>query len=300
MTITTGNSTSRQTTPPAASTLIYRQSISTRVTHWLWAIALFFMVTSGLQIFNAHPILYLGRQSGFGDKHYLGAQAEQGNAQFNNTVLDIHAAKRDNGTIGETEIFGHAFDTTGFLGKSGPANDPTYQAFPQWATIPSYYDLGTGRVVHLFFAWILVVTWLVWLGASIFNGHLWRDIVPGLRDLRRLPRDILDHLRLRLAHGRSYNVLQKLSYAFILLVVIPGMILTGLTMSPGMDSAWPWLLELFGGRQTARLLHFCGLLTLIAFFVVHIVMVVLAGPINELRSMITGWYRGRPEAAGEA
>ena len=295
-----GKTPARETASRPAGALIYRQSVWTRVTHFIWAIALFFMVTSGLQIFNAHPILYFGRQSGFGDKHYLGPQAGHGNAQFNNTVLDIHAAKRGDGTVGVTEIFGHAFDTTGFLGKSGPANDPTYQAFPQWATIPSYYDLGTGRVVHFFFAWILVATWFVWLVASLVNGHLWRDIVPGPRDLRRLPRDVLDHLRLRLPHGRSYNVLQKLSYAFILIVVIPGMILTGLTMSPGMDSTWPWLLELFGGRQTARLLHFCGLLTIVAFFVVHIVMVVLAGPINELRSMITGWYRGRPETAGEA
>lgn len=282
------------------SKLIYRQSVWTRVTHWLWAVTLFFMVTSGLQIFNAHPILYFGRQSGFGDKQYPGPQAGYGNKQFNNTVLDIHAERRGSDTVGVTDILGHAFDTTGVLGKSGPTNDPVYQAFPQWATVPSYYDLATGRVIHFFFAWILVATWLVWLIASVVNGHFWRDIVPKLHDVRRLPRDILDHLRLKLPHGRSYNVLQKLSYAFVLIVVIPGMILTGLTMSPGMDSAWPWLLDIFGGRQTARLLHFCGLLILVAFFVVHVVMVVVAGPVNELRSMITGWYRTRPEAAGEA
>ena len=77
------------------------------------------------------------------------------------------------------------------------------------------------------------------------------------------------------------------------------MILTGLAISPGVDSAWPWLLDIFGGRQTARLLHFCGMLIIILFFVVHILMVIAAGPINELRSMITGWYRSEPETTGE-
>jgi len=278
--------------------LVYRQSIWTRITHWLWAATLFFMVTSGLQIFNAHPILYFGQQSGFGDKNYLGPQAGQGNKQFDNSVLDIHAEKRGDDTIGVTTLLGHDFDTTGFLGMSGPAGDPVMQAFPRWATVPSYYDLGTARVIHFFFAWMLVATWLVWVIASLVNGHLWRDVVPKLRDLRNLPRDVADHLRLRLHHGRAYNVLQKLSYAFILIIVIPGMILTGLTMSPGMDTAWPWLLDLFGGRQTARLLHFGGLLVIVAFFVVHIAMVIAAGPFNELRSIITGWYRTRPERTG--
>ena len=293
----TDSSHSGDATDRSQGPLVYRQSIWTRIAHWLWAIALFFMVTSGLQIFNAHPILYFGQQSGFGDKQYLGPQAGQGNKQFNNTVLDIHAEKRGDATVGVTSVFGHDFETTGVLGKSGSADDPAMQAFPQWATVPSYYDLGTGRVVHFFFAWVLVAAWFLWLIAGLTNGHLWRDIIPKLRDLRRLPRDIADHLRLRLDHGRSYNVLQKLSYAFILIIVIPGMVLTGLTMSPGMDAAWPWLLELFGGRQTARLLHFCGLLTIVLFFIVHIVMVVAAGPFNELRSIITGWYRTRPGRA---
>jgi len=73
------------------------------------------------------------------------------------------------------------------------------------------------------------------------------------------------------------------------------MVLTGLAMSPAMDAAWPWLLVLFDGRQSARSLHFLGAGALAAFIVVHLVMVVLAGPINELRSMITGWYRLPPE-----
>ena len=77
-------------------------------------------------------------------------------------------------------------------------------------------------------------------------------------------------------------------------VLFPLIVLTGLTMSPGMDAAWPWLVEVFGGRQTARSIHFIVMVLLVLFFVVHIIMVLLAGPLNELRSMITGWYRMSP------
>jgi thiosulfate reductase cytochrome b subunit len=69
------------------------------------------------------------------------------------------------------------------------------------------------------------------------------------------------------------------------------MVLTGLAMSPAMSAAWPWLLDLFGGRQSARSIHFIVAFLLVLFFLVHIVMVILAGPFNELRSMITGRYR---------
>ena len=59
-------------------------------------------------------------------------------------------------------------------------------------------------------------------------------------------------------------------------------------------AAFPALPALFGGRQSARLIHFLAATGLVAFFVVHVVMVVLAGPLNELRSMITGWFVIRP------
>ena len=86
-------------------------------------------------------------------------------------------------------------------------------------------------------------------------------------------------------------MLQKLAYLGVIVVLIPLMVLTGLTMSPGMDAAWPWLVDLFGGRQSARSIHFIAAWLLVLFVVVHLVMVVLAGPFNEIRSMITGRYR---------
>jgi thiosulfate reductase cytochrome b subunit len=269
-------------TPAAAVAerpLVYRQSAWTRLTHWLWAISLFFLLLTGLQIFNARPDLYIGQQSGF---------------DFDNSILSFSAENTDKGPKGYTTLFGHKFDTTGVLGLSGSGDDLSARGFPAWATIPSFQDLATGRVIHFFFAWILVATWLVWLIAGVANGHVARDLLPRGRDLRRLPRDIADHLRFRFHHTRDYNVLQKLSYAGVLFILLPLMILTGLTMSPGMDSAFPFLLEIFGGRQTARTIHFIGMALIVLFFVVHILMVLAAGPLNELRSIVTGWYRTDP------
>jgi thiosulfate reductase cytochrome b subunit len=177
---------------------------------------------------------------------------------------------------------------------SGTAEAPQYVGFPGAVTIPSFRDLATGRVVHFFFGWLLVAALFVWFLASFINGHLRRDIVPKGSDIVGLPRDALDHARLRLHHGRAYTPLQKLSYFAVFFVLFPLIVLTGLTMSPGMDAAWPWLLDLFGGRQTARTIHFGVMVLLVLFFIVHIIMVVLAGPLNELRSMITGWYRTSP------
>ena len=266
---------------PAATTetLIYRQSAWTRLTHWIWAIALFFLLLTGLQIFNAHPTLYIGDQSGFG---------------FDNEVLAMRAENTSEGPVGYTRIFGTRFDTSGVLGLSWIGDTPIGRGFPAWATIPSTQDLATGRVVHFFFAWILSGALLVWLVASLINGHLRRDLAPRLDDLKRLPGDIADHAKLKFHHKREYKTLQKLAYGGVLFVLLPLMILTGLAMSPTMNAAIPFLPDLLGGRQTARTIHFVAMLLLVGFFIVHILMIVAAGPINELRSIITGWYRTDP------
>ena len=178
--------------------LIYRQSVWTRVTHWIWAICLFFLLLTGLQIFNAHPALYIGQQSGF---------------EFENSVLEIGAINTDAGPRGRTTIFGNSFDSTALgLGMSGNAERPTFTAFPGSVTIPSYRDLGTGRVVHFFFGWIFVATIFIWFVASFINGHIRRDIVPKPADIAGVPRDVVDHATLRFKHGRSYGPLQKLAY----------------------------------------------------------------------------------------
>jgi thiosulfate reductase cytochrome b subunit len=112
---------------------------------------------------------------------------------------------------------------------------------------------------------------------------------------------VVTHARLRFPKGeeaRRYNVLQKLAYLAVALVLLPLMVATGLTMSPGIDAAWPWLLDLFGGRQSARSIHFICASLIVLFVIVHLVMVVASGLFNNLRSMITGRYA--IETEGEA
>jgi thiosulfate reductase cytochrome b subunit len=250
---------------------VYRQRLITRITHWVWAVSLFFLMLTGLQIFNAFPSLHIGLESGF---------------DYDNAILAIGAREVGGELRGVTQILGAEFDTTGVLGVSGG----DVRAFPAALTIPSNQSLATGRMIHFFFAWVLVITLAVWVIASTLNGHL-RQLIPGWADLKALPRDIVDHARLRFHHTASYNVLQKLAYASVLFLALPLMILTGLSMSPGFNAAAPWLLDLFGGRQTARTIHFLTMVALMGFFVVHMAMILLAGPLNEMRSILTGWYR---------
>lgn len=236
-----------------------RHGVATRVAHWVWAVAMFFLLLTGLQIFNAHPALYLGDQTGFA---------------FDNAVLRIGAVDGR----GVTEVFGVAFDTTGFLGGA--------QAIPAAFTIPSTHDLATGRVIHFFFAWVLVGALVLWLLAGRVRA-LW----PTGADLRAVPQDVADHARLRFHHREGYGALQKLAYAGVLFVALPLMVVTGLAMSPGMNAALPWLPEVLGGRQTARTIHFATMLALVGFFAVHMAMILLAGPLREMRAMVTGWVR---------
>ncbi|MES2032664.1 MAG: cytochrome b/b6 domain-containing protein [Pseudomonadota bacterium] len=159
---------------------------------------------------------------------------------------------------------------------------------PGWLTLPGYADLGAGRRWHFFFAWIFVINGLLWAAFAIARRTLW----PSRAQLRDIGGSVIDHLRGRFAHGEDavgYNVLQKLSYVAVLFGLLPLMVLTGLAMSPGTDAALPWLTQV-AGRQTMRTIHFLSASGLVLFLAVHLAMVVAAGPINEMRSILTGWF----------
>jgi thiosulfate reductase cytochrome b subunit len=134
---------------------------------------------------------------------------------------------------------------------------------------------------------------VVYFLCTVFSGHLKRDLAPDRADWKGLGRSVIDHIRLKHPTGEDatrYYVLQNLAYLVTHFVLLPMMLLTGLTMSPGMNAAFPWMLDLFGGRPSARSLHFIAAGLIVAFVLVHLIEVVLAGPINEVRSMITGRY----------
>jgi thiosulfate reductase cytochrome b subunit len=190
---------------------------------------------------------------------------------------------------GESSTFDRPF--LSFGSGDGPA-------FPAWITLPGFQDLAGGRSWHFFFAWLLVLNGLAYLSYAFASGRVRRVLAPDKQQLRNIGHALADHLRLRFPHGeaaRRYNVLQKLSYLLVLFGLLPLMLLTGLTMSPGMDARLHWLTALFGGRQSARSVHFFTASALVAFFPIHILAVLAAGPLNEMRSIVTGWFVIKPE-----
>lgn len=259
--------------------LIRRHSLTVRLAHWLNVLCMTLLLFSGLQIFNAHPALYWGQYGADNDP----------------SVLSLEAAEDGDRIRGVTRIGGVSFDTTGILGVSAVDGQATARGFPAWLTLPSYQDLATGRRWHFFFAWLFVINGLIYMAYGFLARHFRRDLLPSREDLTpaNLRHEIVDHARLRFPKGekaRHYNALQKPTYLFVIFVLLPVMIATGLTMSPGINAFAPGLLDLFGGRQSARTLHFITAGALVAFVAVHVVMVLVSGVFNNMRSMITGRY----------
>ena len=187
-----------------------------------------------------------------------------------------------------------------YWGHYGANFDPAWlelPRFPDWATIPSHYSLAGARHWHLFFALVLGFGLLAYMIVGLINRHIQRDLRIRRRDLApgALWTDLRAHFALRFhdPHDpRAYNIFQKLTYAGVIFVLLPLLIASGLALSPGM---WPWLADLFGGRQSARSVHFIAMAAMTLFLVVHLTLVILAGPINEVRAMVTGWWRAPEE-----
>lgn len=268
--------------------MIYRHSLLVRITHWINLPCLIILLLSGFGIFNGWPALYWGIRT-----------------NFSQPLLAMYAVEDRSGrTQGITELFGHRFITTGWFGLShGMHGVPIERGFPAWATLPAPLSLAMARRWHFFFAWIFVINGVVYALASLLGGHLRRGLIPSRQQLRGIGRSIWDHARLRFPKGneaRQYNILQKLSYLIVVFGLGPLAVLTGLAMSPWLDAAYPPLVEVFGGRQSARTLHFVIAFAFLAFALVHIAMVLLSGAWNNLRAMVTGWYRPGGETGGSS
>ena len=166
--------------------------------------------------------------------------------------------------------------------------------FPDWMTIPGYYSLAVARDWHVLMAWPFAVMLLFAWVAMIANRHFTRDVATTRSDWRpaAIRADIAAHLKLDFDHGGgTYNFFQKLSYGLVLGILLPGLVFTGIAISPGMGPSFGWLIELMGGRQSARSFHFILAFALLGFFVVHGVLVLLSGPVGQMRAMITGGAR---------
>lgn len=263
--------------------LVYRHPLLVRLTHWVNLASMVVLLLSGLQILCAHPAFYWGTASRFAHP-FAAIETVQAN---------------DGASRGVVSLPGARIDTTGVLGVSRSADgQQNVRAFPAWLTLPSELDLGAGRRWHFFFAWVFALNGALYLASGLVSGRIARTLAPTRAQLAGIGRTAWDHLRLRFPHGeeaRDYNGLQKLTYLAVVLILLPLMAATGLSMSPTIDAWAPALPLLLGGRQSARTIHFLCASALVLFAAVHVAMILLSGPLNEMRSMITGWFVIRPD-----
>ena len=233
-----------------------------RVAHGIVTASFLTLAVTGVVILMAHPRLYWG---------------EVGN-DLTPALLELPISRnyRHGGWEGATPFL---------QTPAGPVSaNRTYNIFNQ---------NGWGRSLHFLAAWLLVVPGLVYLLTGIFGGHFRSHVWPGSAELapRHLWRDVANHLRLRIppaTGGPRYSVLQKCVYSFVVFAAMPLIGLSGLAMSPALTAAFPPLLWLFGGYQSARTIHFFTFIALLLFLIVHVAMVVKSGFRRQIRGMIVG------------
>jgi len=267
---------------PGALRPYYRHSLAVRAFHWINAASVLLLLMSGLQIFNTYPRLHLG---------YTAYHTTP-------SIFEIGGNRNPEHPESWMRIGNVRIDTTGLLGpvEETLVYGATNVAFPGWMTLPSGpMDLGGGRAWHMLMLWVFFINGAVFLVYGFVSGHFRRRYLPRLEQLRAraILLDVVFHLRLRRATGGralDYNLLQRLAYSLIVFVVMPAIVLTGMTMSPSALAAFPWLQPLFHGRQTARTLHFLLAVSLVLFVVVHLVQVFVAGFANEIRAITTGYF----------
>jgi thiosulfate reductase cytochrome b subunit len=263
-----------QSAPPAQR--IYRHRLPVRLMHWVNVVSITILLMSGLNIFNAHPALYWGHDS-----------------HFASPWLSINARDTPAGPVGVTQFAGREWQTTGVLGLSAVDGQTSARGFPSWATVPGPQWLSMARHWHFFFAWVFVINGVAYLLYSLFSRHLARDLLPTAAELRGIVTSIKNHLLFRHPTGEAakrYNVLQNLAYLTVIFVLLPLVVFAGLAMSPRLDAVYTGWVDLLGGRQSARSLHFIAAAGLLLFTLIHLFEVLVAGIWNEIRSMVTGWY----------
>ena len=270
--------------------LVYRHNRITRLTHWIDALALMILFMSGLMIFNAHPHLYWGSTSA-----------------PEKAFFSIGAANEDGDFRGYVQLYGQRLDTTGLLGVQQGVLGPSPRAFPSWLTVPGYYSLASGRRWHFFFGWLFALNGLLYVVYNLAIGHM-RKFLFTFDDAKKAPAMIAYyfHLRKDSPQESEYNPLQKMAYTSVFVILTPLVLLSGMAMSPQLNVAFNWLPAAFGGRQSARTIHFILAFGFLFFTFGHVFMVLTQGLLNNMRSMITGWYLEKipsreqpPRAVGE-
>lgn len=239
-----------------------RHSPWVRLTHWLIALAVLTLIYSGVAILMVHPRFYWGTVG-------------------NDLMKPIFEVP-----LGPNYHAMQWSETTAFFGKPGGPVTADRLAEP-------WNGNGWARSLHFLAAWAFLLGLAVYLGLGALTGHARRALLPRAAELSgaNLGQDIKAHLRLPMPAappGPPYAILQKLAYATVVFVALPLMFLTGITMSPAITANYPILLDVFGGGQSARTIHFFTFSFLALFLLVHLVMIVLTGPLRQLRAMTLG------------
>lgn len=233
-----------------------------RICHWIAAASFLTLAVSGFLILMVHPRLYLGH-----------AGNDLTPALLSLPISNNHRPDELHSRVVFSEV---------------PGAPVTAER-----NYPIFNQNGWARSLHFLTAWFLVGVGALYVALGVLGGHIGRDLIPRARELapRALLQDLKNHLRPgtgAVGAGPPYGLLQKLSYTSVMLVVLPLMVATGLTMSPAVAAAWPFLLDVFGGYQTARTIHFFGFAALVLFLFVHVAMVIATGFGRQLRAMTLG------------
>jgi len=285
-------STSSTDTP--AAQILYRHPLPVRIWHFLTAFAVLGLLFTGLNVLNVHPRLYWGEVGNEGTAPFLALDPKPVSDEAGSTATPATADPPP----AVLTLGSHRFDVTGWMGAPlDLGNDGKY--FLVVAT-PDTWHFGGMRSWHFAFAWILGTGWLLYGAWLLWSGRLRLVLWPARDQLtaHAIGTDLKHHLSFRRARGaeaRRYNLLQKVSYLIVLGLIVPALILTGMTMSNAVTSRFPELYALFGGRQSARTLHAFLAIAMLLFVLIHVIQVFVAGVLNEIRSMITGWFVVRPE-----
>lgn len=230
--------------------------------HWIITLSFFALAFTGFEMIMVHPRFYWG---------------EVGN-DLTPALFELPVSRN----------YQH-----GGWDKNVPFSEAEGAPMSASRTFDIFNQNGWGRSLHFLAAWFLVITGLVYFIAGIFTGHFWRHLWPRAKEfsLRLFWRDVINHMRMQIpsaTNGPHYGLLQKCSYIVVIFFLMPLIVMTGMTMSPAITAAYPFLLKIFFGAQSARTIHFFASAALVLFLIVHLVMVIKSGFKLQIRAMTIG------------
>jgi thiosulfate reductase cytochrome b subunit len=231
-----------------------------KVSHWIITLSFFALVFTGGEMTMVHPRFYWG---------------EVGN-DLTPALFELPVSRN----------YKH-----GGWEKSVPFSEAANAPVSAARTYDIFNQNGWGRSLHFLAGWFLLVPGLIYFIAGIFTSHFRKHLWPKEFSLKLLWNDIINHVRMKIppaTNGPHYGLLQKLSYVMVIFFLMPVIVMTGMTMSPAITAAYPFLLKIFFGAQSARTIHFFASTALVLFLIVHVVMVIKSGFKQQVRAMTIG------------